>query len=140
MTPVTNAEFERFKRAFRKYRDLFGLTGWRVTFGRGVENDGNYAELHTNNIGRVASVSLCTELSEMAREEWKGPEATGRHEAIHLLTADLDTLATWRYIRADEINMAEEALVRRIEDALLALEARTVAARRRASARSKKRA
>lgn len=111
---TTKAEFNRFKKTFEKYQRLLGLTDWIVYF-RHENLNGAYARIGTNTKGRVAVVTFCDEMEIKEFENWKGLELDAKHEALHLMLADLDAVANVRYTTEEEINIEEEKIVRRLE-------------------------
>jgi len=111
---TTRKEFLEFKKEFMKYVDLFGLKDYRLVFEH-TEVDGAYADILVNHDGRTAVIRL----SDDCNEDWLGPKSNARHEAIHLLIAEVGYWARCRYTTPDEISAAEEGLVRVLEKVIL---------------------
>lgn len=102
---TTKAHLEKFKREFIKYQKLFGLTGWDVKFEIRALN-GSLAELcyRSNECVATASLNKFFAVGEDIKK-------TARHEAIHLLLARYDFIASARYISPDELIQANEEIV-----------------------------
>ena len=112
---TSKAYFERFKTEFLRWRDLLGLTQYRIVFHH-IKMEDHYAGLKINEKGKLAEVSLCTVINNLAVDD--GPEAHAKHEAIHLLIHRLGWLGGCRYITDDDLEEECEAVVTRLEKVL----------------------
>ena len=107
-------EFERFQKAYTKYRTLFGLTDYKVYFKYEPIRD-SFGDTTINNVDRVATVRLNSALPKTDIQH-KHVTRTAKHEAIHLLLDHLESLALSRYVRDGEIASEVEALVFKLAD------------------------
>lgn len=105
--------FEAFEAAHREWVRRLGLTDWNVVY-ECVPLDGKYAITSYNRATRTATVSLDT-------KRWVFPKRMRKlaaHEAAHLLLADLYILARERHSTLQELDVAEEQAVVRLENLL----------------------
>ena len=107
---TTKAHLEKFKREFLKYQKLLGLTGWDVKFSS-KEFPNSLAQIHYVANDCVAEVFLNTTLPYGTNIK-----QTAKHEAIHLLLARYDFIASARYIGADELTQANEEITVKLTD------------------------
>lgn len=116
MNKITNKHFELFKKEHNKHLQKLGLLGW-ITYFKFEESNRGYAHTDINFLGRVAVITLST--------NWENREPTNdsitkcaKHEANHLLLTRLSSYAEDRFINRENIEEAEEEIVR-ILDRLL---------------------
>lgn len=102
-------DFEEFQKYFRKYQQLFGLTGYKLYFTHEAF-DGSFAEITVKNADRVALVRL-----NKTQGEFRNIKDSAKHEALHLLLSTLEEKAINRYITTYDINDEIEELVRKLE-------------------------
>ena len=114
---TSKAYFEKFIAEFLRWRDLFGLTQYRVDFFH-EKLDGNYAEISASEMEKAVRISLTTEISKDSAKVDDGPEKHAKHEAIHLLLHRLRWLGDCRYIESTDLNEEWEAIVVRLEKVL----------------------
>lgn len=108
-------DFTLFKKTFRKYQVLFGLTGWNVVFRHETIEEDAWAKLVSDVGSYTAKVSLNIECSKEDLQD-KDIKATAKHECIHLLLARIDAETRSRYtISANIIEANEEAVHRLME-------------------------
>ena len=107
-----NKDFSTFKKYFKKYQQLFGLTGYKVYF-KHEPLDGCYADITVDE--RVATVRLNNSLPSK-HDPFRDVKQSAKHEAIHLLIHRLQHLARCRYLFVDDIDEATEELVFKLED------------------------
>jgi hypothetical protein len=112
-----NEDFQLFQSEFKKWQQKFGLTGYKVYFKYEPIDDG-FASLSVDSNSMVVSATLNSELPQEL-EQYKRIEQSAKHEAIHLLTNRLESLANTRFINHDEIYMASEELVFKLEDLIV---------------------
>lgn len=117
MHETTKKEFERFVEAFHQYAQLFGLQGYRLNFYC-EPLEGHYAEIVINEMGRVASVTLTAQMDDDAYAVWMGPEASAKHECLHLFIFRLQWLANERFLNPDEVQNEVESLVHRLDNVI----------------------
>ncbi len=117
MKKTSKAYFNRFKKSFLEWQQRFGLTQYVAYFFQ-THLDNAYAEIEIREEGKLAVVTLANSLSPKNWEVDPGPEAHGKHEAIHLLTHRLLWLGQSRYIERSDMDEEWEALVRRLEKVL----------------------
>ena len=117
MKKTSKAEFNRFKKEFLRWVEILGLQGYKIFFFHDpLEN--SYARIVPNEPGNAADVYFSSELSNTAKEASEGPEASGKHEAIHLLLNRLFFLGEQRFVGSDEMEHEWEKLVRILEKVL----------------------
>jgi len=114
---VSKAYFNRFKKSFLEWQQKLGLTQYRISFFH-ERLEGNYASVTIDELGKHAKVSLTTKLSGRDLKVDEGPEAHGKHEAIHLLLYRLVWLGGARYIENNDLQEEWEACVVRLEKLL----------------------
>jgi hypothetical protein len=115
---TTKAHFEHFKSEVLRWLDRLGVNDYRVDFVHEELPDA-YAKVSTKSVHKAARVGFNTEWFADARPLNKEEIAkTAKHEAIHLLVADVTSLANSRFVTADEVLEAEERLVRRLQRVL----------------------
>jgi len=108
-----NKDFELFKKEFKRWQEKFGLNGWRVYFKYESFGDG-YANI-TIDLEDVCATVRLNESSSKENKELRKIEDIAKHEAIHLLLANLAQLGRRRYINTSELYIAEEELAHRLE-------------------------
>ena len=110
---TTKKHFELFKAEFLEWISFFELTHWRFVFEH-KDVEGVYAAVHTNPTDCVARVQFtqtwdtCRDLNEKEIAE------TALHEACHVLTAKLDSVAARRIVSEEELTNASEETTRKI--------------------------
>jgi len=114
---TTKKDFERFKDAFNKCIEAYGLLSWEIIF-RHEKIEDAYASVSVDTRGQLAIVCLSLGWPDNEDDGWGSHEATARHEAIHLLLANLTYLAHNRYVNSREVDVEEERMVRVLEKLL----------------------
>ena len=107
------SEFKRFQQTFTAYQEKFGLNGYRVYFKEAALSN-CMANILVNQDGAVVNVSL-NNITSPDENINKDIPLSAKHEAIHLLLARFADTAESRYVSQEEVNRAEEELVRRLE-------------------------
>lgn len=108
-----NKDFELFQSEFKKWQQLFGLTGYKVYF-KYEPLDKSFADISINQGSMVATVSVNSELSDKDKP-YKDIKRSAKHEALHLLVARLEHNGKYRYTSENEIYESAEELVFRLE-------------------------
>lgn len=109
-----NKDFVEFQKHFKKYQQLFGLTGYKVYFKyEPLENC--FARLVVTQSDMVATVRLNSELPDRDKP-FKDIKRSAKHEAIHLLLSRLEHRACSRYVVEEEIYESVEELVFKLEE------------------------
>ena len=112
---IRKKDFDFFVAECKRWIKRFHLIGWQVDF-RMVELSGNAgAELRSDYVNSRATIALSPELTifnSMTIEEELAMSA--KHEVIHLLLRNFSALASARYVTMDELDKAEEELVRKL--------------------------
>ncbi len=107
-------DFEKFQVYFTKYQKLFGLTGYTVYFKyEPLEN--RFASIAPDSRNMAATVRLNSKLLDEDKP-FKDIKKSAKHEAMHLMLARLDDLASNRFVTQDEIYAANEELANKIAD------------------------
>jgi len=109
-------EFELFKDEFTKWQYRFGCNDWRVYF-KYEELDDKFACITPEYENGAALVSLNSNVPEK-NKPYADILLTAKHEAIHLLLADLTGLAWSRFVSKEELIECEEKLVHKLEGLL----------------------
>jgi hypothetical protein len=111
---TSKRDYERFKAEFRRWQLLLGLTDTKVYFEHG-HCDKAYATIYWDCEGRVATVTFADKLSGDGVMIGYDPISAGRHEALEMLVARLDSIAKSRYCFPDDIAEEKHAIIRRLE-------------------------
>lgn len=117
MKKTSKADFNKFKREFMYWVDVFGLKGYKIYFHHEPLNS-SYADIDTDEAGKLADVRYNSLLTDHKKKKSFGPESVAKHEAIHLLLSRLFYLGVQRYTASGEIANEEEKLVRILEKVL----------------------
>lgn len=119
MKKTTKLQFAQFKDEFNRVVEVLGLKGWKIYFEyEDIRSIEGYASLSWDLEGMVATVTMTSILDDDHVADFN-PTHVGRHEALHLLIASLVSLARWRFVTPDQIDVAQEAIVRRLEKLLI---------------------
>jgi len=113
MGSKTLAEFRLFQRYFKEYQNRFGLLDYKTYFEY-KPMEGYFSDVKVDHVGMVATVRLNSRLPKSSKE-YQNIRQNAKHEAIHLLIADLEYLATERYTSEVEVERMVEKLVYRLE-------------------------
>ena len=105
-------DFKNFQRYFKEYQQRFGLTGYKIYFK--YESLDSFAEIIVNQNDRVATVKLNSKLPDNDKPH-KDIRRSAKHEAIHLLLMRMESCATNRYVREEEIYESTEEVVFKLE-------------------------
>ena len=108
-----NKDFSDFKRYFKEYQNLFGLSGYKVYF-KHEELNKSFANITINLGEMVATVRLNNKLPDKDKPH-KDVKNDAKHEALHLLIGRLDLNASCRYATENEIYESAEELVHKLE-------------------------
>lgn len=112
---ITDRHKRFFEKEVRRYLAAFGLTEYQV-FVKFDKLDGFYANSRTNPMGGNSTITLNTAWDNTMRPPSDIELSdTARHECCHVLCARLNDAALNRFVTKEEIDQAEEALVRRLE-------------------------
>ncbi len=106
--------FNVFKKEFTKWQNKFGLNGYSVYF-KYEPLEHSFAQISVDHSNMAARVSLNSEVPK-EHKEFIDIKKTALHEAIHLLTGKLKSLAEQRYVSEDEVYSAEEELVVKLQN------------------------
>ena len=112
---TTKKDFELFKKTCLEWQKKLYLDSWELFFVH-EKATGARAAIRTETTNHQAVVVFATDWSK-ANIEPKTPEAIKKvavHEMCHLLIGNLSNLGNSRYVSEDEINSAEEEVVRRL--------------------------
>lgn len=109
---TTKKQFEQFKAEFLRWQERLGLSEWAIYFKR-KPMDGAYASVTANTVGRVVTVCFNSNQTDSL-----DAVASGKHEALELLLAQLDAVCRARFINLDELDESRHAIIRRLEKVL----------------------
>jgi hypothetical protein len=102
---TTKAEYESFKKEFRRLQKLFNLNDYKVVFEMSsLKKENANAQILYNTTNRTVRVIVATS------HEGNDFERSAKHEVTHLLCAELSVIARGRYIQEHEIESAEEKI------------------------------
>lgn len=111
----TKKHFEIFKKECLKWIDRLELNGWEIQFGW-TEKEGVFSSLGGKLIGRTVTFFLCKDWSNTITPLTESNiRKTAKHEVIHLLLLRFTINAVSRYVTSDELEEAEEEIVRKLE-------------------------
>ena len=105
--------FLLFKKEFMRQVERLGLKSWCITFQIKHLKDDAIAQVATDSLGRNALVTFNSKLFIEA-----DVLSVAKHEAAHLLMADLVYYAANRYCTANQISMEEEKIAIALEKCL----------------------
>lgn len=108
-----NKDFAEFQKEFKKYQQLFGLTGYKVYF-KFESIDSAFASITVDRADMIATVRLNSDLSDKDKP-FKDIKMSAKHEAIHLLLMRLELNAIYRHSTSGEIYEAVEELAFKLE-------------------------
>jgi len=110
---TTTKDFELFVNECEYWEKRFELNGWDIDYyHKKCENDNAIAEVSIDLKARSASVTFNKLISNELKFNIK---QTAKHEMIHCLIGVLSELGSSRYVTEDELIIAEEELVRKLE-------------------------
>lgn len=115
MHKTTKEDFEIFRKEAKKYIDIFELNNWEVAFAI-TKKEGVMGSCEHSLQGYTATLFLCNKWEDEIKP--CTPETikeTAKHEVIHLLLGRFSECGEARFVNRDELNEAEEELVRRLE-------------------------
>lgn len=115
---LTKHHFGLFKNHCENWKEFFGLSDWRIgyRFEDNAEKD-CYGTCARNTQGRIACIYLRPTWDNIDKEDiTEQLNRTAFHEIAHVLLADMELIATARYIDSYEFPKAEEACIRRLEN------------------------
>jgi len=103
---TTKAQFKRFQAEFNRCIEVLGLKEWDVYFSMTKLDD--RASIEYRPTAKTAVIYLSDE------QPWTGsdPEKSAKHEAVHLLLAEMSTLGEMRDSTHSDREQAEEEVVR----------------------------
>jgi hypothetical protein len=111
---TTTAKYELFVAECRRLLKKFNIDTWQIYFEL-RKLDGSQAQIITDTVLRVATISLNTSTSLHTDEMIKG---TALHEICHLLISEISDLATMRYVSSNDVVQACESVTRKLENLL----------------------
>ena len=135
---TTPAHFELFKKECRKWIELFGLDEWKIYFLHLSPPDSKrLAGCNYEGLTFVATFVLNKNWRhDKPNNNWV--KMVAHHEVVHLLIAQLNCLATSRYVTEDEVENAVERLVHKIEAITDKLDVKPLARFYRAKTKTKR--
>lgn len=116
-TRTTRTDFALFQAECARWLQRFGLTEWRASF-KWRQLDEDFAQTHINIQGRCAAFVLSKAWPKDVSHHSQ-VRSSALHEVVHLLVYDVEHLVTDRVVTVELKDRTVEALVRRIQHALL---------------------
>jgi hypothetical protein len=110
---ITKDQFKLFQDEFETWRNMLGLTNYRIIYAQRQLKDG-YALISINEPGKCVILTLTEQLEGIDADNFD-PRDHAKHEALHLATHRLKWLGEQRYIREGELDDEWESLVRRLQ-------------------------
>ena len=112
---TTKKHFEIFKEECQKWLDKFELNNWDV-FYKADSKKGTVAEIITDLDGYIASILFTPDWNDDMRPCNEDEiRLAAKHEVIHLLLGRVSSIGRTRWVNKDEMNEAEEELVKHHE-------------------------
>lgn len=108
---TVNQDFETFKAAIHKWVKIFGLDYWNIAITKSQLDLGILADTISDPDARSVTFRFS---SNFSRKRGVPPEKCAKHEAIHLLLADLVSLNYKRFLSERECMREEENLVQKL--------------------------
>lgn len=120
MKTTTPEQFEKFKKYFTEYQNLFGLNNYNIVF-KLVKLKYAWASILPDEEGYFATVKLTEDIkpNEKTDEDLK---KFALHEVVHLLTDRLAWIGLCRFIDDNEIKCEVESLTVRLTNIITNLE------------------
>lgn len=117
LIPLTKADFELFKKDYREFQELLGLTHWKTYFKYKKYEDG-FACTYTSHTHTATVIfPLAWDEAEAVTDKRAQIRSTARHEVLHLFFGELTDLASQRFIASyADIERADEYGMRLLED------------------------
>ena len=106
-------DFELFQSEFKKWQKLFGLSNYTVYFEYKPLGT-RFAQIKLDYDNQVATAFLNSKLPK-ANEPFRDIKVSAKHEAIHLLLWQLEYIGQCRYVQPEELSIATEGLVNKLE-------------------------
>lgn len=91
-TKLTDAQWELFRREFKKWIDIFGLKRYEVIFTFNDDEDSNMATCYADNTGMMAWVNLHSGSCCALDATDDNVKRVALHEALELLLWDINCL------------------------------------------------
>lgn len=108
---TVNQDFEIFKTAIYKWVKIFGLDYWNIAITRTPLDSEMGAETISDPDAKSVNFRFN---SNFSKKLMISPENCAKHEAIHLLLADLVSLNYKRFLSERECLREEENLVQKL--------------------------
>ena len=114
MTRTLSRDFALFRRECERCIRRWKIVGWRIEFAH--EKMNCRAECRTSYDSHACTLVLSS--------EWDGPVTNklirdcARHEVVHILLDDLNSIACARYTTNDKRTLALESTVRHLQELL----------------------
>lgn len=117
MNKTTKKQFEIFKHEVRRWINVFGLDAtWSVHIYHEKLKEGIIGECSWMYTGKVARISLNTELPKDISQEEACVEKTAFHEVCELLLAEMQSLINERFgVSVEDKIRASHCVIRTLE-------------------------
>jgi hypothetical protein len=120
---LTKENYEFFKIRCAHWVKFWGISEWKIAyrFNEELAEEGNYAQITSSHRGRIATISIAAEMPDHVNESniEQIIDSSAFHEISHLLLHELQFLGGCRWVQENELEVAGESLVRRMENAIL---------------------
>ena len=113
---TTRAEERYFEARVKHWQNVLSLGDWRIDAYREKLVDRS-AECQQYDEAQGAHIRINTELAHKPNRDWLDQVAL--HEVCHLLLAEMKRQIYSRVVTDNMANIAEHAVIRRLENALL---------------------
>lgn len=115
---TTKADFEKFKDYCIEAIQKFGLLEWSVHYAH-EHLDNDYASTAWKLSGGVATITLSTYWDDLRPKTDETIRRLAYHEVMHILMAPLIAEAEDRYTNQTAVDIAEHAIIRRLENVIV---------------------
>lgn len=122
MTKTTKEDFEIFKKECEKWIDFFGLKDWDIYFSHDKFDESILATCDCGETeNKKCVLSFNKEIKDDALDEMLTEfhiKKSAFHEVCHLLLANFQGMARYRYVTSSELTQEEHTIVTRLENSV----------------------
>lgn len=115
MIRTTETDFKAFKKYAEDWINKLQLVEWNILF-RHADTKDAYARTHWSTSDGQAVITLATKWDDIREKNNVELKKLALHEVLHVMTASLVSAAEYRYSTQADIDIAEHALIRRLEN------------------------
>lgn len=108
---TTVKQFEEFKNEILRLQPILGLNRWKIYFEHKKIDEGVFARTHYKRAGAVTNIQFNLHTNDNRIDI----KQTAKHECLHLLLADLFSIAENREFDYNDLEKSEEQVIRILE-------------------------